>query len=156
MAEGERPFLEEVLDFALYAPVGLALTIAEDLPSLVTKGRNRIAGQVAAARFVSRLALRGVRRRVDTLLETPGDSSPRATVTTLRPEAATQPSEVAPTDALDDAAELPIPGYDSLAASQIVARLATLSEGELDILERHELAGRARRTVLNRIAQLRA
>jgi hypothetical protein len=54
------------------------------------------------------------------------------------------------------AADLPIPGYDSLSASQVVQRLAGLSAEELEAVRAYELAGRGRKTVLLRVAQLRA
>ena len=54
-----------------------------------------------------------------------------------------------------DAARLAIPGYDSLSASQVVQRLAGLSAGELDAVRAYEDAHRGRRTILNRVDQLR-
>lgn len=53
-------------------------------------------------------------------------------------------------------ADLPIPGYDSLSASQVVQRLPGLSPDELEAVRSYEAAGRARKTVLLRVAQLRA
>jgi hypothetical protein len=50
---------------------------------------------------------------------------------------------------------LAIPGYDSLSASQVVQRLAGLQEDELDAVAAYEAAHRGRRTILNRIDQLR-
>ncbi len=52
------------------------------------------------------------------------------------------------------AAGLAIPGYDSLAASQVVPRLAGLSPEELAAVSAYESAHRARRTILTRIRQL--
>jgi hypothetical protein len=52
--------------------------------------------------------------------------------------------------------ELPIPAYDTLAASQVVERLASLTASELESVRRHESATRRRRTVLHRISQLNA
>jgi len=52
--------------------------------------------------------------------------------------------------------ELPIDGYDSLAASQVVPRLVTLSPDELRSVQRYEQAGRHRQTILNRVEQLLA
>jgi hypothetical protein len=49
---------------------------------------------------------------------------------------------------------LAIPGYDSLAASQVVPRLAGLSAEELAAVGAYESAHRARRTILTRIHQL--
>ncbi len=53
-----------------------------------------------------------------------------------------------------EASGLGIPGYDSLAASQVVPRLAGLSAGELAAVGAYESAHRARRTILNRVRQL--
>jgi hypothetical protein len=49
---------------------------------------------------------------------------------------------------------LAIPGYDSLAASQVIPRLDGLSAEELDAVLRYERATRRRRTIFGRIAQL--
>jgi hypothetical protein len=54
-----------------------------------------------------------------------------------------------------DAQSLAIPGYDSLSASQVVERLAGLNAEELEAIGSYESAGRGRRTILNRVAQLR-
>jgi hypothetical protein len=50
--------------------------------------------------------------------------------------------------------ELAIPGYDSLAASQVVARLEGLTTLELEQVRRYEQANRNRRTILGKVAQL--
>lgn len=52
--------------------------------------------------------------------------------------------------------ELPIQDYDSLAASQVVPRLATLSADELQVVRAYEQATRGRQTILHRVAQLLA
>ena len=70
-------------------------------------------------------------------------SSRSATTTTTRP----RPASVA-------ADELAIPGYDSLAASQVVQRLDGLTDRELEAVRRYEVAHRARKTVLGKVAQL--
>jgi hypothetical protein len=51
---------------------------------------------------------------------------------------------------------LAIPGYDTLAASQVVPRLDDLSDTELADVQDYERAHRGRMTILSRIAQLRA
>ena len=53
-------------------------------------------------------------------------------------------------------AELPVQDYDSLAASQVVPRLATLATDELLAVQAYESAHRNRQTILNRVAQLLA
>ena len=51
-------------------------------------------------------------------------------------------------------ADLAVPGYDSLSASQVVQRLAGLSPAELEQVRRYEAATRGRKTVLTKISQL--
>ncbi len=67
------------------------------------------------------------------------------TVTAPVPE----PPSVAP-----DVASLAIPDYDSLAASQVVPRLASLDASELADVAEYERAHRGRQTILNRVRQL--
>ncbi len=55
---------------------------------------------------------------------------------------------------VDGPTVLGIPGYDSLSASQVVQRLGGLGPAELRHVREHELAGRHRRTILNRVDQL--
>ena len=52
--------------------------------------------------------------------------------------------------------ELPIAGYESLAAQQVVQRLATLSAEERETIRRFEAAHRHRRTILAKLDQLQA
>lgn len=69
------------------------------------------------------------------------------------------PTEV-PTDApvgdVPSADELPIAGYESLAAQQVVHRLATLTDAERASIRRFETAHRHRRTILAKLDQLQA
>ena len=58
--------------------------------------------------------------------------------------------------AAPDAAALPITDYDSLAASQVVPRLATMSPDDLEMVGAYERAHRNRQTILHRVAQLLA
>ncbi|MGH9076432.1 MAG: hypothetical protein ACRDY0_03100 [Acidimicrobiales bacterium] len=51
-------------------------------------------------------------------------------------------------------AHLAIPGYDSLSASQVVQRLASLAPSELEAVRLYEEATRGRRTILARVSQL--
>lgn len=53
------------------------------------------------------------------------------------------------------AAELAIPEYDGLSASQVVSRLTGLLPGELEAVRAYEAAGRGRKTVLAAIDRLR-
>ena len=51
-------------------------------------------------------------------------------------------------------ADLSIPGYDTLSASQVVQRLAGLSADELEAVRDYESGTRGRRTILSKIGQL--
>lgn len=97
---------------------------------------------------------------VDATAEEPGpppiaatfDPPPAPTVSAppaLAEEAATD----APSTADADAA-LAIPDYDELSASQVVDRLEGLSDADLEAIRAHEVASRARNTILGKIDQL--
>lgn len=162
----DRPLVEQVLDAVLYAPIGAAVTAAEQLPGLVEKGRARLEPRVALARLIGRAAVSSLRQRAERDLfgerepGSAGDPGPtpsgrgaaRARQPDERDAAPVPPVSPGPSPAAHD---LAIPGYDSLAASQVVQRLGALSSEELDAVARYEEANRARRTVLGRIAQLR-
>ena len=178
--------LDRLLDVVFYAPLGLALKAAEELPKLAAHGREKVGSQSDLARMVGKMAVAQGRRKVDDLLErrSPADvppdppppaadfvagpsggavpvrdrgpSNPDAAVPVPAPPVAPDvaaPGDVAPTPAADT---LPIPGYDSLSASQVVQRLAGLAPDELEAVRAYEQAGRGRKTVLLRVAQLRA
>ncbi|HUZ20027.1 MAG TPA: hypothetical protein VMU75_05585 [Acidimicrobiales bacterium] len=179
---GERPLFEELLDLALYAPLGVALRVLEELPGLTEKGRARIGGQVGAARTLGRFAVTTLRRQAESVLERTGGRPAAAhrgadaehvapehaeparsrrpqsgTATRARPRRSEGqgPGAHGVTGGAPAAAdELAIPGYDALAASQVVPRLEGLSREELDAVRRHEEATRRRRTILGRISQL--
>jgi hypothetical protein len=158
MAESRTP-LEQALDLMLFAPIGLALTVVEDFPQLAEKGRARVEQRVATARVVGQFAVAEGRRRLQGSL----GSQPQATVRTAGADrqarrdaaeaAAPSYSAPAPVDA-PASAELAIPGYDSLSASQVVQRLPSLSPAELAAVGAYEASTRGRRTILARIAQL--
>ncbi|MFC0081763.1 hypothetical protein ACFFRE_06345, partial [Aciditerrimonas ferrireducens] len=63
MAESDQQ-RDKLLDLVLYAPVGLALTVLEDLPKLAEKGRERVEGQVSTARVLGRFALQMARQQL--------------------------------------------------------------------------------------------
>jgi hypothetical protein len=87
----------------------------------------------------------------------PGATTSTAKAAGRRPRAAG--SSVRPGGRSSDqrpSGELPIEGYATLAASQIVPRLTTLSATDLAAVARYERANRGRRTILNRVEQLLA
>jgi len=79
-----------------------------------------------------------------------------ATVHELRPTAAPAGTDSATVPAGPDVGQLAIPDYDSLAASQVVPRLASLDADELADVGAYERSHRGRQTILNRVRQLQA
>lgn len=90
----------------------------------------------------------------------PGPVPARKSAPTARTEAsaraASQATRAASNGHGPSADDLAIPGYDALAASQVVQRLAGLSSKELEAVREYEAATRGRKTILNRVAQLQA
>jgi hypothetical protein len=73
---------------------------------------------------------------------------PASTAPASAPNPATGNGDVAAS------AELPIPGYDALSASQVVERLVGLAPDELTAVHEYEASHRQRRTILGKIEQL--
>jgi hypothetical protein len=173
---GRSP-VDQVLDYVVYAPLGLALDARTLLPGLVDRGRT----QVGMARMVGEFAVKWGSTRVEAAV---GDAQEQAMCLLRRtglapstdrdrtgatgvgdtsdaPEPATA-SEAAPAETAVEADDGPpvaveslaIPDYDNLSASQVVPRLDGLSPDELEAVRRYETANRRRRTILNKVAQL--
>ncbi len=182
MTEVPKP-LDTALDLFVYAPVGLAMTAAEELPTLAAKGRTRVNTQLMMARVVGQFAVTRGRQELEKRFAPP--APPAAPPVQAEPEPpvtfdqmtangsarhdgglpgarVSQPAgEVTVSTAGDVASvgappvgELAIPGYDSLSASQVVQRLAGLDQDELAAVGAYEQSHRGRRTILNRIDQL--
>ncbi len=133
----------------------------------------RSIGQVATAFGVPMVRQRverevgTARQRAQTLLGSIAGSDPVNGAPAARPEPApaTAPKSTkapAPTARPADAngsgadSDLPIPGYNSLSASQVVERLTGLSAGELEAVRTYEATNRKRRTILGKIDQISA
>ena len=70
----QRSALEGALDVLVYAPVGLALTAAEEIPKLAAKGRARVQDQIGVARMVGHFAVAQGRKEIEKRL---GGAPPR-------------------------------------------------------------------------------
>ncbi len=181
MSDDSSP-IETAADLLVFAPLGLALTVGEELPKLAAKGRARLEGRLRAARMVGQFAVTQGRREVDRrfsparpapappvadppVSDPPVDGPPVADPPPVAdrlggpvglvadPEPSPPPVVAA---AAPSVASLAIPGYDSLSASQVVQRLAGLSGEELTAVGAYETATRGRRTILARVSQLQS
>ncbi len=65
--------------------------------------------------------------------------------------AAAAPADTRPAP---EVADLPIPDYDELSASQVIERLEGLDAGSLEAIRAYEASHRGRNTILGKIAQL--
>ena len=154
----EADALQRLLDLLVYAPFGVVLTVAEDLPGLITKGRQRLGTEISNARVVGQFFVnqgqREVTQRVGSLLHRASDPEPEPAPTTSAAPAAPTPAKPAPDPVDGEMVERALAGYDTLSASQVVRRLESLGPDELHAVHRHEASHRNRRTILNRAAQL--
>lgn len=172
--------IEHALDLLVYAPVGFVAEAPSLLPRFVKRGRD----QVAMVRAVGTYAVRrdpeglrevvnrhpGTRGTLQALGLVPADDhdqrrngSGPASTASLAPVAPlhAEPDDAEPTPAEPlepgiDPESLAIPDYESLSASQVVPRLESLTTDELEAIRQYENGNRARRTILNKIAQLQA
>jgi len=176
---------DRILDLTLYAPIGAVFHGPAMLDELAGRGRAQVRTARVIGRLAVDGARRDLDRRSADIRRLVGDTvvgvaraagaplagparddappagrAPRGPSTTaastphrhLHAVDSPEPAVVA----RPDASRLPIPGYDSLSASQVVPRLDDLTADELDAVGDYERATRGRMTILNRIAQLRA
>ena len=170
--------LDHALDLFVFAPLGAVFTARDALPELIDKGRERLGGQVSAARMMGQMAVSQGQREAEKAV---AEANRRLAGLGLIPDtrrasgaddaaadqvdgdtAAVAPTGVSPepTEPMEPAVpgvsaeDLAIPGYDSLSAPQVVQRLAGLSAEELDAVRSYEAATRRRKTILTRISQL--
>ena len=155
MAAGKTP-LGHVVDLVVYAPVGLITLAQRELPELISAGKTRVDNQITLARFIGKMAVKQgsneFKRRMRAAEASRTTTPAAAQVIDILPVLDIAPSSARNTSVAD----LPIDGYDSLAASQVVQRLNTLTAAELETVRAHEESNRARRTILGKIAQLQA
>jgi hypothetical protein len=65
--DGKSP-ADRLLELVVFGPAGLAVTIVEEFPRLVEKGRHRVEGQVHTARLVGQFAFQMGRRQIEETL----------------------------------------------------------------------------------------
>lgn len=156
----QRSLLRRTLDTCVFAPVGVAVTVMEDLPGLVGKGKGRVEQEISNARVAGEYVVGRVQRRLSLRLDemrhatndVGPDAAPDAPV--RGPVAAPPPARAAPDSADTATVGAALADYDTLSASQVVRRLESLGPDELRAVQRYEASTRNRRTILNRAGQL--
>ena len=168
------PTVERLIDVALFGPFDVGACVLDRLPEVV----DRVRRELVLARFIGKLAVdqrgRGLRRRLEdattpeplaTDVTEAVDASPAAADTSPVPPVGpdldvADVGDAAGEQGVDDesvpaAADLALPDYDHLPAAHVIGKLAGLSAGERELIERYERAHRHRRTVLGKLDQFR-
>jgi hypothetical protein len=160
-AAAHEGLVRRTLEACLFAPVGVAMDIKEDLPGLIDKGRGRVEQEISNARVAGEYVVGRLQRRlsgrVDRLLHGVDGDTPAGAEEAAGPRApVAAPPAPRPAPDAADAATLgaALADYDTLSASQVVRRLESLGPEELRAVQRYEAATRNRRTILNRAGQL--
>ena len=173
--------MARLVELALVVPVEVSSRLVEAVPAVVDKvpsAAERVRREVVLARFLGKMVVdQGVRELRSRL--TPHDDESATTITA--PSAApgeggadrratldATPHLKTPDVVGDDEAQadaqvdapdvetLALADYDHLSSAQIIGKLEGLDGGERRQIERYERAGRHRRTVLGKLAQLEA
>lgn len=132
--------ISRLLEALVYAPVGLAVQLRDDVPALVAKGRAEVENRIRVARWVGEMTVQYGKQAIEQRLA-PHSPQPVASEAPAAPPAAPVPAE-------------PFHGYAALSAAEIVPMLAQVPHAELHLVRDYEAATRARRTVLARVDAL--
>jgi hypothetical protein len=141
MADRRAP-IERLVDLAVAVPTCTVVAAARAVPVAAR------VGTFGTARLVGRIS--------DAVHERRHGDLPGADMHGVEPVPVVPPVIVDETAAAVSVDELPIEGYDDLAARQVVDRLEALDDAELFRIEGYERAHRNRSTVLGKISMLRA
>lgn len=138
------------------APIARVVDLAVAVPTCALVAGSRAIplaarlGTLGTARLIAKAS-----EAVHVLRSGHSNASPPAAAD--RPDGRTVPGRSsAPSTSPVSIDELPIEGYDDLAARQVVDRLATLAPGDLAVVDAYERAHRNRSTVLGKISMLTA
>jgi len=173
-----KPILTEVLEIGLFGLAGVVVELQESLPKLVAKGKSTLEPKLSMARFVGQFAVARFetefQRRTDSTIDQitemvlhlfgeskdgePCESEPVPTYDSIidEPNVSDESAAQAPASLTVDAGHLHIAGYRTLSAQQIIARLGSLNQSELDEIEQYESNNRNRTSILRSIAAKRA
>ncbi len=151
--------LRHTFDVCFVAPIGVAMSVAEEIPELIAEGRRRLELQLGNALFVGRFVVSQKQRELSARLDGLWGNGAPTKAPSTNGSAEPAPASPGPERPQPDPAAAAIVGgaladYDTLSASQVVRRLESLGPEELDAVRRYEASTRNRRTILNRAGQL--
>ena len=154
--EAAKSPLRRTIDVCVAAPVGVAVSVVEELPELIAEGRRRLELQLGNALFVGRFVVNKKQRELSDRLDgfLGNGSSPKTAEGDSGPVETPAPPRPAPDPAAAAVVSRALADYDTLSASQVVRRLESLGPEELQAVQRYEASSRNRRTILNRAGQL--
>lgn len=163
VTEARSP-MEQVVDLALYAPIGLVLEAQRLLPTFIARGRQQVEMAKVLGRFAVQQGQSQATQRlgksqgqVGSILGGLGLTSAHVSAEgpplVSDPEAS-EPGPVAAPRSSAASGDLAISDYDSLAASQVIPRLSGLAADELAAVRTYEQGHRGRKTILGKINQL--
>jgi hypothetical protein len=144
-AEVER-VLHAILGATVAVPIAAVTAVPRCLARRACALRRRLGEPARVARSLLDLVGAGPIQSVISQDDSPAPDEPAVALRVV--------PDPAPRSSADD--HLPIDEYESLAASQVVARLPTLQRDELETVRSFEAAHRGRRTILGKIDQLLA
>ena len=164
MADTRSPYdrARRVVEVACFAPIGLACYLRDLAPNVVTMLVSRGESEVTRRQEQVGDTIRHVRTRGEALVAFGLPHRSRTTTAVDAPvsgngsngDGAGLAMVGRERDDREAAERLPIPGYDSLSAGQVVVRLAGLGAAELEAVRLYESAHRNRRTIIGKIEQL--
>lgn len=137
MAERRDP-IDRIVDLAIAVPTCTLVAARRAVPLAARLGA------LGTARLVERVST--------AVHELRDDEAVTEAIEAIADDVASEPADDPVESVSSD--ELPIEGYDDLAARQVVDRLATLDRVELAVVEAYEREHRNRSTVLGKISQL--
>ena len=174
-----KPTLTEVIETGLFGITGVVVELQESLPKIVAKGKSTLEPRLGIAKFVGQFAVTRFesefQKRADAAIgqitdlvslllgqlkdEGPYESNLGSMGDSVSTEQDISANADVPTSiarVTTDAGHLPIVGYRTLSAQQIIARLDSLNQSELDEIEQYESENRDRASILRSIAAKRA
>ena len=96
MVSEDRNPLESALDVFVYGPLGLFITVTEEMPRLVEKGRERLTSQLTTARMLGQMAAPQLQAEAEKLVRGVMDRIAAPPGGPTRPPAPTAASAPAP------------------------------------------------------------